>query len=122
MKQVNATDTCDFYLVNEEAVQRVRRAWVPEEQLIRLAETFKALGDPTRARILFALSQAELCVCDLSSLLDVSPSAVSHQLRLLRQQRLVKYRREGRMAFYSLDDDHIRHLLAEGLRHVQEEA
>jgi len=113
-------DLCDIYLVDEAAVQRAREGMVSEDELTRLTETFKVLGDPTRVRIVMALASAELCVCDLSTLLNVSPSAVSHQLRLLRQQRLVKFRREGKMAYYSLDDDHIVRLLNECLRHVQE--
>ena len=113
-------DTCEVYVIDEEAVRRARAGLAEDAQIQDLAATFKILGDPTRARIVMALAHAELCVCDLSSLLAVTPSAVSHQLRLLRQHRLVKYRREGKMAYYSLDDDHIVRLLAEGLRHVQE--
>jgi DNA-binding transcriptional ArsR family regulator len=84
----------------------------------RLAATFKVLGDPTRTRIVFALSQQELCVGDISSLLGLSMSAISHQLRVLRNFELVKVRKEGKMVFYSLDDMHIENLVAEGLRHV----
>jgi DNA-binding transcriptional ArsR family regulator len=114
-------DTCEVYLIDEEAVRRAREGMADEAQVEALAATFKILGDPTRMRIVMALTHAELCVCDLSSLLDVTPSAVSHQLRLMRQHRLVKFRREGKMAYYSLDDEHILRLLAEGLRHVQEQ-
>ena len=85
-----------------------------------LAETFRPLGDATRVRILDALSHGELCVCDLAALVGMSESAVSHQLRLLRNLRLVKNRREGRMVFYALDDRHIITLFRQGLRHVQE--
>jgi len=85
-----------------------------------LAETFKVLGDPTRIKIAFALSREELCVCDLASLLGASPSAVSHSLRALRQLRLVRFRREGKIAYYSLDDDHLRQLLDLGFEHVEE--
>jgi DNA-binding transcriptional ArsR family regulator len=85
-----------------------------------LAETFRALGDPTRVRVLDALSRAELCVCDLATLLGLSESATSHQLRLLRSLRLVRTRRAGRMVFYALDDDHITRLFAQGLEHVEE--
>lgn len=87
----------------------------------RVAETFKVLGDPTRTKIIFALFTAELCVCDLASLLNTTSSAVSHQLRILRNMRLVKYRKEGKMVFYSLDDDHINNLFHECLRHVEED-
>jgi ArsR family transcriptional regulator len=85
-----------------------------------LAETFRALGDATRLKIVAALEKQELCVCDLAVLLGASQSAVSHSLRALRQLRLVKYRREGKIAYYSLDDSHISTLLREGVRHVQE--
>lgn len=85
-----------------------------------LAEIFRVLGDPTRLKICMFLAQAELCVCDLASILGISESAVSHQLRVLRSQRLVKYRREGKMAFYSLDDDHVQALIDQGLEHVEE--
>jgi ArsR family transcriptional regulator len=92
---------------------------MPGDRMIRaLAETFGALSDPTRVRIVIALTAQELCVFDLARLLGLSGSAVSHQLRLLRGQRLVKYRKEGRVAFYSLDDDHIRNLMKECVRHV----
>ena len=90
------------------------------DDVIDLAETFRVLGDPTRVRILDALSHGELCVCDLAALVSMSESAVSHQLRLLRNLRLVRPRREGRMVFYALDDRHIITLFRQGLRHVQE--
>lgn len=91
-----------------------------EDEVTDLSETFRTLGDPTRVRILDALSHGELCVCDLAALVRMSESAVSHQLRLLRNLRLVKPRREGRMVFYALDDRHIITLFRQGLRHVQE--
>ena len=87
-----------------------------------LAETFKAFGDVTRVRILDAISRRELCVCDIASLIGSSESAVSHQLRLLRGMRLVRTRRAGRQVFYTLDDQHIVQLFAQGLEHVQERA
>jgi DNA-binding transcriptional ArsR family regulator len=87
---------------------------------LRLADTFSILGNATRLKIIFALSQQELCVCDLAILLETTKSAVSHQLRLLRNARLVKYRREGKMSFYALDDEHIGKLFNQGLRHVKE--
>lgn len=100
-------------------IARIRAAMQSEGVIHRLVETFKALGDPTRARIVFALSRDELRVGDLASLLDVTPSAVSHQLRVLRNMNLVRYRRQGKMAYYSLDDEHIENLFKEGLRHVR---
>ena len=114
-------ETCEVHFVTVQTVKRLRERFLPDDQLLLLAETFKTLGDPTRAKIIFALSQQELCVCDLAAVVRMSPSAISHQLRVLRQMRLVKVRREGKVAFYSLDDDHIVNLLAECLRHVQEQ-
>jgi len=94
---------------------------MPGEKLLQeLAEVFSVLGDRTRICILQALSATELCVCDLSELLSITPSAVSHQLRILRAARLVKYRRQGRQAFYSLDDDHVDTLMRQGIAHLQE--
>lgn len=101
---------------------RAAKSVLPGDRMVRaLAETFSALSDPTRVRIVIALTEQELCVFDLSRLLGLSGSAVSHQLRLLRGQRLVKYRKEGKVAFYSLDDDHIRRLVAECVKHVSVE-
>ena len=101
---------------------RAARDAMPGDRMVRaLAETFAALSDPTRVRIISALGGQELCVLDLAGLLRLTGSAVSHQLRLLRGQRLVKYRKEGRIAYYSLDDDHIRNLMAECIRHVSVE-
>jgi ArsR family transcriptional regulator len=114
------TDACDVSQANEAAVSAVRPRLLPAHVVSTLAETFKVLGDPTRVRILDALSKAELCVCDLASLLDVSESATSHQLRLLRNLRLVRSRRAGRMVYYALDDEHITRLFAQGLEHVEE--
>ncbi|MEE8219912.1 MAG: metalloregulator ArsR/SmtB family transcription factor [bacterium] len=91
---------------------------IDEPTTLGLAEIFRALGDPTRVRILHSLAASELCVCDLAAILGMSQSAVSHQLRLLRSLRLVRHRREGRMVYYALDDDHIEKLLAQGLDHV----
>ncbi len=112
-------EACQAEFVDEKKVANVRAVMEGDEVIHALAETFKALGDPTRTRIVFALSREELCVCDLASLLDVTPSAVSHQLRVLRNMKLVRYRKDGKMAYYSLDDEHIEHLFNEGLRHVK---
>lgn len=98
---------------------RAARTAIPGDRMVRaLAETFSALSDPTRVRIITALAEQELCVFDLARLLGLTGSAVSHQLRLLRGQRLVKYRKEGKVAYYSLDDDHIRNLMEECVKHV----
>jgi DNA-binding transcriptional ArsR family regulator len=113
-------ELCDVVHLHPARVAELRDALIGEDEVLDLAETFRALGDPTRVRILDALSHGELCVCDLAALVRMSESAVSHQLRLLRNLRLVKPRREGRMVFYSLDDRHIISLFRQGLRHVQE--
>jgi ArsR family transcriptional regulator, lead/cadmium/zinc/bismuth-responsive transcriptional repressor len=114
------SDTCEAGFIDKVKVERVQAAMKSAEAVERLAETFKILGDPTRIKIAFALSKAELCVCDLANLLGISQSAVSHSLRALRQMKLVRFRREGKIAYYSLDDEHIEHLLSEGFRHVAE--
>lgn len=113
-------ETCSVLCIHPDKVEAARSAMVSEETARHLAELFKVLADPTRVRILSALQQGELCVCDLAAATAASQSAVSHQLRLLRVARLVKVRREGKMAFYSLDDDHVRRLFREGLDHVAE--
>jgi DNA-binding transcriptional ArsR family regulator len=116
----DAADGCEVFLVNPGRVAAVRRLMVGAREVALLAETFRALGDSTRVKILDALSHGELCVCDLATLVGLSQSAISHQLRVLRTLRLVRSRREGRMVFYALDDDHIIGLFREGLRHVEE--
>ena len=115
-------DLCDVTHLNPERVKAARAALVPPEAAGELAETFKVLGDVTRVRILDALSRDELCVCDLAALVGLSESAVSHQLRLLRNMRLVRSRRAGRMIFYALDDRHIISLFQQASRHVAERA
>jgi ArsR family transcriptional regulator len=117
---LESADLCDVRLVNQQNVEQTRRDMKPAESVMLLAETFRTLGDPNRLRIVWALSRAELCVCDLAAALGMSQSAVSHSLRALRQLRLVRYRRENRTAFYRLDDDHITHLVADGFEHVDE--
>jgi DNA-binding transcriptional ArsR family regulator len=97
-----------------------RKSLLSPRTLQELAETFKVLGDPTRLNIITLLSKREFCVCDIAAILQATNSLISHQLRILRNLRLVKVRREGQNAFYSLDDDHIRHLFNEGLIHVRE--
>ena len=98
----------------------VHELLLSEPSVVALAETFKVLGDPTRVRLLDALSRAELCVCDLAGLLGLTESAVSHQLRLLRGMRLVRSRRAGRHIYYTMDDEHIVKLFRQGLEHVEE--
>jgi DNA-binding transcriptional ArsR family regulator len=113
-------EACDVFHIDPAKVARLREALIGQGSVDALAETFRALGDPTRVRVLDALSHGELCVCDLAALLGLSQSATSHQLRLLRTLRLVRTRRAGRMVFYALDDRHIVTLFRQGLRHVEE--
>ena len=94
---------------------------ITEDNLYNLADLFKVFGDPTRIRILHALSAQELCVCDIAETLGMTQSAISHQLRILKQIHLVKYRREGKTIYYSLADDHVHTILAQGLEHVMED-
>lgn len=113
-------NVCDLVQIDLPRVRKIRSELVTPEAVLGLAETFSALGDPTRVRILDALSHGELCVCDLAAVLKLSQSAVSHQLRVLRGQRLVRPRRDGRIVFYSLDDQHIIAIFKQTLQHVEE--
>jgi ArsR family transcriptional regulator, lead/cadmium/zinc/bismuth-responsive transcriptional repressor len=117
-----AADLCDVRHTSGEVVAPIRRTLVSERAAEALAATFSVLGDPTRVRLLDALAQQEMCVCELAEIVDSSESAVSHQLRLLRSLRLVRSRRSGRLVFYRLDDEHIRRLLDQGRRHIEEDA
>ena len=111
---------CDVKEVHEDKVRFVNENMPPEDKLYDLAELFKAFGDSTRIRILFALFEAEICVCDLAETLNMAQSAVSHQLRLLKQARLVSGRREGKQIIYYLADDHVRTIISMGLEHINE--
>jgi ArsR family transcriptional regulator, lead/cadmium/zinc/bismuth-responsive transcriptional repressor len=113
-------EICDLVQIDLTRVRKIRAVLVAGDAVQGLADTFSALGDPTRVRILDALSHGELCVCDLAAVLKLSQSAVSHQLRLLRGMRLVRPRREGRVVFYSLDDQHIISIFKQTLQHVEE--
>jgi DNA-binding transcriptional ArsR family regulator len=112
---------CAETYIHQECVQVALGNLVDDQAASRLAETFKALSDPTRVRIVSLLVEAELCVCDLAAALGMSQSAVSHQLRTLRDRHLVRWRREGRQIFYTLDDDHVADLFRRGLDHVAHE-
>ena len=114
-------EVCDLVQIDLARVRKLRSELVTPDAVQGLADTFSALGDPTRVRILDVLSHGELCVCDLAAVLGLSQSAVSHQLRLLRGIRLVKPRREGRIVFYSLDDQHIIAIFRQTLQHVEED-
>jgi DNA-binding transcriptional ArsR family regulator len=113
-------EACAVFHLDPRKVSALRKAMLGIPSVAALAETFKVLGDATRVRILDALSRSELCVCDIAQLLGLSESAVSHQLRLLRGMRLVRARRDGRMVFYTLDDQHIVRLFEQGMEHVEE--
>lgn len=112
-------DTCEILCINQKKVDAVRKLMQTDGVIKKLAQTFKVLGDPTRTQILYALAQDELCVCDLACLLEKTQSAVSHQLRVLRNLDLVKYRKDGKIAYYSLSAVHIRKLFSEGIEHVK---
>jgi ArsR family transcriptional regulator, lead/cadmium/zinc/bismuth-responsive transcriptional repressor len=113
-------DICEIECINEEAVKTVKSQILDETTLLGVAENFKVLGDLTRLKILYALYQRELCVCDLTAVLEANQSTISHQLRVLRSKNLVKYRKEGKMAYYSLADDHVEQFIKIGVEHVQE--
>ncbi len=118
--ETTADDTkCEVTMIHRDAVLSAQKALPDEELLFELAEFFKVFGDTTRIRILYALHHTELCVCDLSALLSISQSAISHQLRLLKGARLVRNRREGKVVYYSLDDDHVKDILDVGVEHLQ---
>lgn len=112
-------DVCATMCVDEARVRAVAGRMPTETAITRVTDIFKILADPTRARVVYALSQAELCVCDLANLVGISVSAVSHQLRLLRSLGLVKFRKEGRLAYYTLNDQHVEQLLSDALTHVE---
>ena len=111
---------CRVRVVHLDRVNRARIDAIPESELERLALTFKVLGDPTRLKIFVALSGGEMCVCDLAAYLGLSESAVSHQLRILRNLKIVRYRREGKVVYYRLDDHHVSTLINQTLEHVKE--
>ena len=112
--------SCEFMHVHEEIVEKVEGVMPDEQQLLDLSEFFKIFGDSTRIKILYVLSQSEMCVCDIATLLQMGQSAISHQLRFLKQARLVKSRKNGKTVYYALCDDHIQTILAQGIAHVQE--
>ena len=115
-----ATPCCEEEVVHQDAVEQVRALLPEDEILYDLAELFKIFGDSTRVKILYALLESELCVCDLAKLMEVTQSAVSHQLRVLKSSKLVKFRREGKTVYYSLADDHVVRILSQGMEHIQE--
>ena len=113
-------EACSFLCVHEDVVAQVKQNLPEETQLLRLADLFKVFGDGTRIRILYVLLEAEVCVCDLANLLGMTQSAVSHQLRILKQAMLIKARRDGKTVFYSLADDHVKTILGMAKDHLEE--
>lgn len=112
--------SCNCLVVHEDIIEQVKKSMPEEEVLYDLAEVFKVFGDSTRIKILWALLESEMCVCDLSVLLNMTQSAISHQLRVLKQARLVKYRKSGKIVYYSLDDEHVEGIIHQGLIHLKE--
>lgn len=113
-------DKCDCNVIHEDVVRQVRAEMPDEENLLDLADLFKVFGDSTRVKILCALFHHELCVCDVAALLGMTRSAISHQLRILKQAKLIRNRRDGKVVYYSLDDDHVKTIFNQGLSHVSE--
>ena len=120
MPEPNDVERCEYMHVHEDIVAQVKQSMPDEEVLYDLAELFKIFGDSTRIKILYVLSESEMCVCDIAQLLGMTQSAISHQRRSLKQSKLVKARREGKTVFYSLADGHVRTILAQGVEHVGE--
>lgn len=119
--KIQTAERCDCTVIHEEVVNRVMGRMPEEERLYDLAELFKVFGDSTRIKILWALFESEMCVCDIAYLLNMTQSAISHQLRVLKQAKLVKYRREGKIVFYSLEDEHIKQIFDQGMIHISED-
>lgn len=117
---INDIPHCEFMFVHPETIEKITKAMPDDDTLIDLAELFKVFGDSTRIKILSALSGGELCVCDISTILGMTSSAVSHQLKILKNAGLVSFRREGKTVFYALADDHVMTILSQGLEHINE--
>ncbi len=117
----NDIECCEKNEIHKDVVEAVMKNMPDENELYDLAELFKVFGDSTRIRILFVLSEAEVCVCDLAMTLNMTQSAISHQLKILKQNKLVKSRREGKSIFYSLADDHVKTIIAQGMEHIEED-
>lgn len=113
-------ETCEGEVIHEDIVKKVKSTFPKDEMIFDLADFYKIFGDTTRVKILYALDKSELCVCDISSLLGMTISAVSHQLKILRDSNLVKTRREGKVIFYSLTDEHVKEIIECGMEHISE--
>lgn len=114
------SESCEYMHAHPELIEKVKDIMPAEETLYDLAELYKVFGDSTRIKILYVLFEAEMCVCDIAQCLNMTTSAISHQLRVLKQSRLVKFRREGKTVFYSLADDHVRTIIGQGMDHIEE--
>lgn len=112
-------DTCEELKTDPERIEKVKACLINDDESMMIAEVFKMLGDQTRIKIIFSLSCCEMCVCDIAETINMTQSAVSHQLRLMRNMKLVKYRKEGKSVYYSLDDEHILQLFNQGMEHVR---
>lgn len=117
---IHDVECCDFIQIHDDVVKSVQEKLPDEDKLYDLAEIFKVFGDSTRIKILYVLFEAEMCVCDIAQLLGMTQSAISHQLRILKQSKLVKNRREGKSVFYSLADGHVRTIMDQGMEHIEE--
>lgn len=117
MKEV---ESCECTVIHQNKIDEVKKKMPKEEVLYDLAEVFKVFGDSTRIKILYSLFKHEMCVCDVAILVGTTQSAISHQLRVLKQAKLVKYRKQGKVVYYSLDDEHVKSIFNEGLKHIQE--
>lgn len=115
----NCEDRCEELRVNPDNIIKAKEHVIEEDLVFRLSEVFKVLGDPTRIRIIYVLSRQTMCVCDIAEVLDMTQSAISHQLRALRTMKLVKFKKEGKSVIYSLDDDHILQLFNQGIDHLK---
>lgn len=120
MEKITNIGNCSCSIIHEDVVNRVKECMPQEEKLYNLANLFKVLGDSTRVKILCALFEAEMCVCEIAALLEMTQSAISHQLRVLKRARLVKYRKDGKVVYYSLDDAHVKSMFNQGLTHIAE--
>lgn len=120
MEKSSQSDVCCCTTIHEDAVNKARMGMPSDNNLYDLAEVFKVFGDLTRIRILCALIETELCVCDIATLLEMTQSSISHQLRVLKQAKLVKYRKDGKVVYYSLEDEHVQQIFAQALIHIRE--
>ena len=116
----NVANSCECLHVHTEAIKAVKALLPSDETLFELSDLFKLFGDTTRIKILYLLFEKELCVCDIAALLNMTQSAISHQLKVLKNSKLVKFRREGKVVFYRLSDNHVKSIIAQGMEHLTE--